>query len=233
MPRSTTVPDEGATESFLSKIRRQCERHPPRETKWIVLTGGPSSGKTALTVPLAAKGVRVIPEQALAVLNECLRTRTLVSIVAKPSFLVERILERNVGLQDKTPVNEPVLWDRTSPDVLAFALTDGVPYDPILADALRFRPAHAFTFPLQPARRDGTTYHSPAQRVFLNELCGRIYETLGTVVHAYDHSQDKGEGAVGALEEILKIVSMARPSPGRAHARVHLQSTTPNDPQPR
>ena len=85
---------------------------PVRSTRWCVITGAPSSGKTAVIVQLERRGCRIVHEVARAYIEEELeKGRTLQSIKADPLDFERRILLRKMDIESHLPAAERLYLD--------------------------------------------------------------------------------------------------------------------------
>lgn len=88
---------------------------------WYVITGGPSSGKTATVKALEEKGYRVVPESARILIDqEIAKGKTLEEIRVDEMEFQKKVFNMKVELEDKTSKDEIVFFDRGLPDSIAY-----------------------------------------------------------------------------------------------------------------
>ncbi len=92
---------------------------------WIVLAGGPNSGKTTLIDELSKRGYKVKPEQAMVVINEYLASGVKLENVHTDPVLGGQF-QRDIALKELAAAaefspDELVFFDRWAPDYFAFA----------------------------------------------------------------------------------------------------------------
>lgn len=175
------MPDvmEKREEEALERMRHHVEKHPPRPTAWTVLTGGPVAGKSSLLKLLAKAGWPTKPELAESFFkDEASRGRSFASVIQEPERMVREIRMRNLQRQLKIDEGKPFILDRALPDVLAFALIDGVEPDPFFERCLEFGFARVFILEMLPIEGRGLVYHDEAQRRKLDALCAHVYALL-------------------------------------------------------
>ena len=94
---------------------------PVRSTRWCVITGAPSSGKTAVILELERRGFRVIKEVARAFIEEELKKgRTLQEIKSDPLRFERRLLLKKIDIESRQPASERCFLDRAVPDSIAY-----------------------------------------------------------------------------------------------------------------
>ena len=90
---------------------------------WYVITGGPSSGKTTSINELSKLGFHTVPEIARILIDrEKDSGKTLDQIRGdelEPDFQ-ERVLKMKIEIENKTPKDKVVFFDRGIPDSIAY-----------------------------------------------------------------------------------------------------------------
>ncbi len=170
-------------EVFFPLLKATARKKTSIRTRWVVLTGSPSSGKTTVLKMLAQLGFTIEREKAHDYLIQELQAgHSLDNILLDKASLVSEILRRNLTRQEELPTDEVIVFDRAAPDVLAFSLVDAVDPAEIVDQCVAFRFALAFVFSPLPKRKDGTIYHTHRQRRRITSYCRRIYQILGAQV---------------------------------------------------
>ena len=96
-------------------------------TQWCVITGAPSSGKTAVILQLAHWGCRVVHEAARGYIEQELeKGRTLQEIKADPLHFERRILLKKIDIESQLPATERLFLDRGVPDSIAYFRFEGL-----------------------------------------------------------------------------------------------------------
>jgi predicted ATPase len=91
------------------------------KTNWLVITGAPSSGKTTLINCLASIGYRIAPEIARSYIKQLLAyNNTLLQIKQDVTHLQRDILALMLKRERQFPIDEPIFFDRGTPDSLAY-----------------------------------------------------------------------------------------------------------------
>ena len=109
-----------------------------QQTNWLVVTGAPSSGKTAVINCLARMGYPVKPEGAtLYISGQQALGRTLQEICADQCTLQEEISLLTAQMEDRLDHTVPHVLDRAVPDVLAYCRLYQNPEDGVLSRITR------------------------------------------------------------------------------------------------
>lgn len=88
---------------------------------WYVITGGPSSGKTATVKALEQKGYKVVPESARIFIDqEIAKGKTLEEIRIDEIGFQRKVFKMKIELENKTPKDKIVFFDRGLPDSIAY-----------------------------------------------------------------------------------------------------------------
>jgi predicted ATPase len=98
-----------------------------RHTNWIVITGAPSSGKTAVIDVLHSRGYQTIPEVARAYIDSRLaRGESLVQIKANVAEFEHHILHEKIRVESSLPTRALLFFDRGVPDSVAYFELEGL-----------------------------------------------------------------------------------------------------------
>lgn len=91
-------------------------------SKSIIITGAPGSGKTSIMKVLAKKGYRYLEEPARSIINEQRSIGGEGVYDENPRLFIDLMLSRSIHqFLTKTSNNEIVFFDRGIPDLLAYA----------------------------------------------------------------------------------------------------------------
>ena len=110
-----------------------------RPTRWTVITGAPSSGKTTVIRALEKKGFPVVHEVARSIIDrEMARGLTLEQIKAEPDRFENAILAEKLAIESRLAENEEIFFDRGVPDSIAYFQLEGLdPAAPQAASRIR------------------------------------------------------------------------------------------------
>jgi predicted ATPase len=90
-------------------------------TRWIVLTGGPSTGKSKTLAHLAFLGCAIRPEAArVHIDDELSRGRSLAQIRADEAQFQRDVLALKIAAEARTPPGERIFWERGMPDSIVY-----------------------------------------------------------------------------------------------------------------
>lgn len=150
----------------------------------IVLTGGPSSGKTTLIEALAQRGFRTEPEAGRAVIKaEQARGGYALPWADRAAF-AEAMLNLDLAAHARrTDVVEPTFHDRGIPDIIGYLALCDLPIPARLDEAARTRRYHSKVFiaPFWPEifTQDAERHQDPdeARRTF--DAMARTYPVYG------------------------------------------------------
>lgn len=151
------------------------------QTKWHVITGTASSGKSTLIGQLAERGFRTVPESArLYIEREMARGRSSHEIYADGAALQRGIKDLQLEIECSLPPGDFVFLDRALPDILAWYRARGLNPNEFLGECFRHRYASVLML-------DPLPFHSDDQRVeeiagiagYLDEWHMRDYQALG------------------------------------------------------
>jgi len=90
-------------------------------SKWYVITGGPSSGKTTIINELSKLGFYTVPETArLLIDREKTDGKSLEEIRKDELEFQVKVLKLKIRIERKTPKNKIIFFDRAIPDSIAY-----------------------------------------------------------------------------------------------------------------
>lgn len=158
----------------------------PVQTRWIVFTGPPCSGKTTIINALAERGYDVQPESVRQFAEQLQKTKhptqSLEQTLLGKEMHYVSLYARIVGEQHTSPT-QITLFDRATPD--SFAYFDLNHHDVTRAYAIakthvqKYRYAMVFLFEKLPMKHDGVRYENDAERDRLFDLYDKHYRAVG------------------------------------------------------
>lgn len=93
---------------------------------WYVITGGPSSGKTTLLERLHDLGYNTVPEAARVLIDEYEAKGIPAKDLRKDERLFQqRVLQMKLKIEEETPRDRVVFFDRGVPDSIGYFLAYG------------------------------------------------------------------------------------------------------------
>ena len=150
------------------------------QTKWHVITGAVSCGKTTLVNLLAEKGFKTVQEGArLFIESEIARGRTIEQIRTNSQKLQQDIKDVQLCIERGLRVIDFAFLDRAVPDCLAWYRLFGLNPNKILHDCFEHRYASVFILDPLPLQLDGIRFENKNYSDFLDEWHTRDYCSLG------------------------------------------------------
>lgn len=91
------------------------------QTNWVVITGGPSSGKSTVLEYLKDKGYATTAEMARVYIDEQIaQGKTLAEVRGDEENLQRTVLQMKIDLEERTPLEQLTFFDRGIPDTIAY-----------------------------------------------------------------------------------------------------------------
>lgn len=149
-------------------------------TDWFVITGGPSTGKTATLNALRARGYHTVEETARIHIDRELNAgRSIDQIRHDPLAFQRAILALQQSAEKRAPTDRVVFFDRALPDSLAYYTWWGAGNDEELHTALRDASyTKVFLLDLIPYEYDYARTESPEERAKIHALIHESYVRL-------------------------------------------------------
>ena len=150
------------------------------KSKWYVITGIPSSGKTTVLEHLAKAGYRTVPEAARVLIDDGItRGKTVAEIRGDEGDFQRRVAELKLKTEAELLLEEVVFLDRAMPDSIAYYQLCGL--FPQEAHALCHRDLYQRVFLMEPIAFEGdyARTESPDAITRLHDLLRDAYEQLG------------------------------------------------------
>jgi len=150
------------------------------QTKWHVITGAQSCGKTTLIDRLAEMGFRTALECARQHFeNEFARGRTLEEILRDPLAMEMGIAELQLCLERELEAGRVAFLDRGLPDCLTFFRFFGLDPNEILRSCFRYRYASVFVLDRLPIEGDGLRIEDEQLAAYQDRWLPIDYAALG------------------------------------------------------
>jgi predicted ATPase len=159
---------------------------PPRATRWHVITGGPSCGKSTMVRLLAELGHRTTHEEARHYIDlQSIQGRSLEEVRARQREFQRSVLRMQLETEAQLDPDELVFLDRAVPDSLAYYRFLDLEPDPLLLAALPTLAYRAvFLLDLLPLHRDYARTEDEGAQRRIHELITEVYRELGVpIVH--------------------------------------------------
>jgi predicted ATPase len=156
---------------------------PVRLTRWCVITGAPSSGKTEVILHLERRGQRVVHEAARAYIEQELeKGRTIQKIKEDPLRFERCILRRKVDIESRLPATERLFLDRAVPDSIAYFRFEGLDSSEPEQQSRQIRYHRVFFFDRLPFNHDPVRSEDETSAETLERLLKVSYHELGYVL---------------------------------------------------
>ncbi|HCB35441.1 MAG: hypothetical protein A2W52_02625 [Candidatus Taylorbacteria bacterium RIFCSPHIGHO2_02_49_25] len=150
------------------------------ESKWYVITGVFSSGKTTVLEQLIKAGYRAVPEATRVLIDEEMaQGRSVAEIRSNEGDFQRRVTKQKLETEAMLPLEEIVFLDRAMPDSIAYYQLHGL--NPQEARVVCRRGLYRRVFFMEPVAfvKDYARTESPEVIERLNVLLKEAYEQLG------------------------------------------------------
>jgi predicted ATPase len=150
------------------------------KTRWVVITGAPSSGKTTLIKSLALTGYKTVPDIARSTIEKYGSGDCPISDKYIQTEIVERLIEVSRALNP----GELVIFDYGMPDNLVFHELLGLDINLDACEYSRMiKYAAVFLCDPLPFVLDGIRDKDESRQILLHEMIKKSYVSLGYEVH--------------------------------------------------
>lgn len=96
-------------------------------SRWYVITGSASCGKTTLVNALSKIGYLTVPEAARTVIDEGIKNGKNVEEIRKDEIeFQKKVLELKIKIESELPKDKIVFFDRAIPDTIAYLQIYGI-----------------------------------------------------------------------------------------------------------
>ena len=145
------------------------------QTNWIVITGGPSSGKSTLIEYLRSQGYQVVPESARVLIDEeTAKGKTLQEIRADEDKFQKRIIQIQVEMEKRASVEQLTFFDRGIPDSIVYYNIHGGNSAAALKESQKRRYRGVFLCEQVPFKKD---YARTENQKIAHKISKLLYET--------------------------------------------------------
>ena len=151
-----------------------------QQTNWVVITGGPFSGKSTLLEYLKSRGYQVVPESARILIDEeAAKGKTLQEIRSDEAGFQRRVLQMKVELEEKTSPQQLTFLDRGIPDSIAYCQIYGEDTVLALKESQRRRYKAVFLCEQVPFEKDDARTEDQKRAHEISKLLYEAYTDLG------------------------------------------------------
>jgi len=150
------------------------------KSKWYVITGGPSSGKSTVLSCLEKMDYRIIPEAARVLIDEEMaKGKTLEEIRKDEAGFQQKVLIIKVRIEKELPRDQIIFFDRAIPDSLAYYQLSGLNSKEVLEACQKDQYKRVFLMEQLPFDQDYARTEDAQTIEKLNQLLKQTYEQLG------------------------------------------------------
>lgn len=154
-----------------------------QQTNWIVITGGPSSGKSTLIEHFKSNGYSVVPESARILIDkEIAKGKTLQEIRSDEKEFQRKILQMKMKLEEQLSPQQLTFFDRGIPDSVAYYQIcggDRGDMDSVLQACQKRRYKKVFLLEQVPFQNDYAQTEDQKRAQTISKLLYEAYTDLG------------------------------------------------------
>ena len=149
-------------------------------SKWYVITGGPSSGKTVILRELEKLGYIIYPEAARVLVDrEMKKGKSLKEIRGNETEFQRKVFKIKIEVEKKAPQDKIVFFDRAIPDSIAYYQICGLNPQEVLKFCKKKIYRKIFFLKQLPFQQDYARIEDVKTVKKLNELLKESYKKLG------------------------------------------------------
>lgn len=150
------------------------------DTKWCVVTGAPSAGKTTVLKHLEAKGFSWMPEIARIYVEDRLAAgQTLDQIRGDEAKFQRGLIDTKLRVEQECYPDSVAFFDRAMPDSITYYRAAGLDPNDVLADCFNFRYGSVLLFDRLPLEADHVRTEDEATSNFIDHWLELDYQALG------------------------------------------------------
>lgn len=151
-----------------------------QETNWVVITGGPSSGKSTVLEYLKTKGYLITVEMARVFIDEEIaKGKTLAEIRADGKGFQDRVLQMKIELEEQITPDQITFFDRGIPDSIAYVKISGGDITQPLQASQKRRYRAVFLFDQVPFEQDYARTEDEKESNKISQLLYEAYTDPG------------------------------------------------------
>lgn len=152
----------------------------PIDTEWVVVTGGPSSGKTTTIDHFKSLGFSTSPETARALIDIGIQSGlTTAEIRRDESVFNLSVLNIQIALENILIPDRLLFFDRAIPDQIAYIRLSGGDESWVREAALKRRYHFVFLLDLLQFKKDYARTEDEKIAKYIDKLITEVYEELG------------------------------------------------------
>lgn len=148
------------------------------ETKWSVITGGPSCGKSSIIRHLSPVYWTVSEMARIYIDEQNSRGKTTEEIRADEAEFQRRVLEKKIEVEEIIPTERVTIFDRGMPDSIAYYQLYGLDESPAREACIR-KYKNVFLLDLLPFKKDYARIEDEKTAIRLDKLIENSYRELG------------------------------------------------------
>lgn len=155
------------------------------ETEWVVISGGPCSGKSSVIAELANRGFNTFPEAAREYIEDRIRLgESMSNIRSDQKVLQDGIMERILCTVAASDPSKLIFFDRGIPDCVAYLDLAKVDSQQEFSIASKFAYRKVFLMEGVPYSKDDVRTESNIEAQRISKAIENTYRMLGyEIVH--------------------------------------------------
>ena len=151
-----------------------------KKTNWYVITGAPSSGKTAVISALEQLGYPVVHEVARNYIDKELKKGKSIEQIKAHILSFERhVLYKKLEIEKSLPKDAPVFLDRAVQDSIGYYILEGLPPDEPIKKSKQTLYKKIFLFERLQFEKDGVRSENDKIAAKLDHILKESYQMLG------------------------------------------------------